>query len=516
MLKRILLAGLAGYGLSLAFEPLAWAWLIPIALALFGYTLLGVRKRSGFLIGLVFGGCFYYPHIGWMRIAIGADAWVGLAALETLFYGLLGALAPVLMRLRWWPAWLAACWAATESIRSTWPFSGMPWGRLSFGVVDTPVANALPYLGTTLLGFLLALSGFMITWTLLRPTRREQGIGLATLGVLAVGLTLPTLVPLTFEPTGTARVAVVQGDVPGPGDDILWDHRQVTANHVEATERLADRVEDGSEERPDFVLWPENSTAVDPFRDGSMSDDFNAVADRLGVPILVGALVDEGDDHLLNQGIVWNPGTGPGDRYTKWHPVPYGEYIPFRKYISGTVGRLAVIPRDMLGGTRTTPLEVGDLKVGDLICFDVAYEDSLYHQVRNGAELLTVQTSNTSFIFTDQIDQQFAMTRLRALETGRSLAVASPNGISGVIRPDGSVQALAPERETWTTNQEIDLFTQITPAVRMGVAPAWLLAGVTAVGWALGVVTYRRKPGTAHDDQAPEDPERTDLERQRG
>ena len=48
-----------------------------------------------------------------------------------------------------------------------------------------------------------------------------------------------------------------------------------------------------------------------------------------------------------------------------------------------------------------------------------------------------MQTSNAMFINTAQIDQQFEISRLRAVETGRYVVVAAINGVSGIIAPDG-------------------------------------------------------------------------------
>ena len=73
----------------------------------------------------------------------------------------------------------------------------------------------------------------------------------------------------------------------------------------------------------------------------------------------------------------------------------------------------------------------------------MAYDDAISEQVRGGAELLAVQTSNAFFIHTGQIEQQFAMSRLRAIETGRTVVVASVNGRSGFIAPDGTVAGRA-------------------------------------------------------------------------
>ena len=76
---------------------------------------------------------------------------------------------------------------------------------------------------------------------------------------------------------------------------------------------------------------------------------------------------------------------------------------------------------------------------------------------------MTVQTSNATFIHTDQIEQQFAITRLRALETGRWVVVASTNGVTGVIAPDGSVVASAEPRTQAALVERVGLDSSITP-----------------------------------------------------
>jgi apolipoprotein N-acyltransferase len=518
VLLRTGIALLAGVVLSLAFEPVAVAYVMPLALAGFALTTRGLPARKGWLPGLAFGVGFYFVTAYWMRGSIGTDAWIGMCIVEALFYGALGAGSGVLQRLPFWPAWLAAGWVTMEVARSGWPFSGMPFGRVAFGVIDTPVAQALPYVGSTVLSFLLALVGFLLAWLVLQRERRDRLVAAGVLVGVSAVISLPALVPYSVTEDGAATVAVVQGDVPGPGNDILYDHEQLTDNHVQATIGLADDVRAGQQPQPDFVLWPENSTAVDPFRPGAVNSGLNAAAAAIGVPVVVGGLVDAGEDHVLNQGIVWDPQTGPGDRYTKWHPVVYGEYIPFRGFME-SIGledhsQLARIPRDMLSGTRTSPLQAGGVELADSICFDIAYDDGIFAQVKEGAEMLTVQTSNASFIFTDQIDQQFAITRLRAIETGRWLAVASTNGISGVIHPDGSIAAEAEPRTTSVLVEDVTLMSGITPAVWLGAWPGRVFILLTCVGLVLGTVTYRRKGDSPRAAVAPDGVESRPDERQ--
>lgn len=505
---RLLLALASGVVLALAFEPVAAPMVIPFAVAGFVLCCRGQRFRAGLLTGLAFGIGFEFVLLFWMR-TVGPDAWIGLSLWQSLFFAVLGAVTAVLTRHRLWPLWVAAAWVTTELTYTSWPFSGMPWGRLGFAVADTPFADALPWIGSTLVSFLLALSGTVLAWIVV-ARERERWIAAAVLGALAVVALVPALVPWDGDRSGEITVAAIQGDVPGNGDNILYDHRQVTQNLVDVTGRLADDVAAGDEELPDFVLWPENSTAVDPFRDAQINANIRSASAAIGVPILVGAIVDAGPDHVLNQGIVWDPVTGAGERYTKHHPVVFGEYIPFRRYLDSLqIGRLTMVGRDMLAGTREEPLRIAGTEIADSICFDVAYDDAIYAQVRNGAELLTVQTSNATFIHTDQIDQQFAITRLRAIETGRWLVVASTNGISGVIAPDGSVVAAAEPRTQAALVETVGLSTSITPAVRLGAWPGRFLIALAAVGLLVTLLSSgvpygrRRNRHQAEDDGRP-------------
>ncbi|THV09407.1 apolipoprotein N-acyltransferase [Nocardioides caeni] len=489
MLRRSGVGILGGLLLFAAFEPIALPWLLPFGVACFAWALRDLSAPRAGLIGLCFGVSFYFTHIYWMSESIGTDAWLALAGIEAAFYGVLGALAPLLRRLPAWPLWMAAAWATMETVRSGWPFSGMPWGRLAFASIDTPAAPAVAWAGMTGLSFLLALLGFTLAAVAEDRARLRICAVVATLAVLV----LPALLSYDVEESGKATVAVVQGNVPGPGNNILYDPLGVTENHVAATVDLATRVEQGDSPAPDFVLWPENSTASDPFSDSEVNAGIQRAVDAIRVPVVVGGMVSEGYDHVLNQGIVWDPVSGPGERYTKHHPVPYGEYIPFRDIWDPEFGQLALISRDMKSGTRTDPLDIAGIPVADAICFDVAYDDVMPAQVRDGAELLVVQTSNASFINTFQIEQQFAITRLRAIEAGRWLTVASTNGRTGVIDPDGSVVATAGIRTTAVLVEEVGLSTGLTPAMWLGPWPTRLLMMMTLGALAAGVVAYRRQ-----------------------
>ena len=500
MLARCFAALVGGLTLAAAFEPVGLSWLMPPAIAVLMLCVHGLRASRAWLPTLVFGIAFCFTVMVWMR-SVGTDAWLAMCALEAAFFVPLGLGLALSMRHRWWPVWAALWWVGVETWRSGWPFSGMPFGRLAYATADTPWAEALPWIGMSGVSLLVALTGTTLAWLVLegRSHRRSAVVAVAGLATLTL---VPVLVSPDLDDVGETTVAVVQGDVPGTGTNLGAVHREVTANHVDATRRLAEDVAAGTVPSPDFVVWPENSTAVDPFLDDEVNAGIVSASDAIDVPILLGVMADDplDDTQVLNQGIVYNPGVGGGDRYTKRHPVPYGEYIPFRgTLLPSDYGKLMMIPRDMVRGTSLEPIRVDDVLVADAICFDVAYDEGIGGQVARGAELVVVQTSNAMFSETAQLDQQFEISRLRALETGRWVVVAAVNGISGVVRPDGSVVASAGAQTSAVLVETVGLGSTITPAVRIGVWPARLVLVFLAVHAVLGLVPYRRR---RRDDRA--------------
>ncbi|GAA1917515.1 apolipoprotein N-acyltransferase [Nocardioides marmoribigeumensis] len=525
---RCLLAAASGVAAALAFPPYAVWWLLPIATA--GLVVatptadLTRPRRAVASVGLAFGLAFCGVLLSWIRV-VGPDVAVGLTILEGVFFVL------VVLGLRWvrvlplWPLWSAAVWVGVDLLRSEVPWGGLPWGSLAFATAGTPWAEAMPRVGTAGTGFLVALTGTTLGWLALEwwPAggRRRVVSVLAPIGVLAV--TVPAVtVPWTTTETKatTVRIAAVQGDVPGEGLEAFAERRAVLDNHVRETHLLADRVSAGSTPRPDLVLWPENSTDIDPFEDGTVFADIQNAVDAVDVPVLVGAMVTGPGPHdVENRGIVWSPASadrpGPGDYYAKRHPVPFGEYIPMRDQLATYFRRLDQIPRDMVPGTRSGALQVGGTTLGDVICFEVAYDDLVHDVVRQGARVLVVQTNNATYMGTGQIEQQFAIARLRALETDRYVAVVATNGVSGLIAPTGEVLRRLPVREPGTWEADVPELTAITPAVRAGDAIAWGLAGVALLTALAGAVVRRRRPAASGRGRAvaPHHPDETERER---
>ncbi|MDP9397849.1 MAG: apolipoprotein N-acyltransferase, partial [Actinomycetota bacterium] len=311
------------------------------------------------------------------------------------------------------------------------------------------------------------------------------------LGCALAGLLVPLLPPLGSSAVGAREVvvAVIQGNVPRAGLDFNAQREQVLRNHVARTHELAARVRAGDLPRPELVIWPENGSDLDPFTDSSayvLIDD--AVRD-IGVPVLVGAVLDGPGREVSNAGIVWDPVTGPGERYLKRHPVPFAEYIPLRPLARRVSSAVELRQRDTSAGSEPGVLAMAGATVGDVICFEVAYDGLVRDVVAGGAGLLAVQTNNATFGFTPETEQQLVMSQLRAVEHGRSTVVAATSGVSAIISARGRVLRRAELFTPAVLVERVPLAGARTLATRAGV----LVEALLAAGAALALAA--RRPG---------------------
>src|SRR5262249_38307257 len=116
-------------------------------------------------------------------------------------------------------------------------------------------------------------------------------------------------------------------------------------------------------------------------------------------------------------------------------------------------------------------------------------------------ELVVVQTSNAMFIHTAQIEQQFEISRARAIELGRAVVIASVNGRSGIIAPDGEVVATVSPRTTGVLDAEVPLDDTVTPGTRVGHWVGLLAGPVTVAALAAALLGYRRRRRAGDPDE---------------
>ncbi len=497
------LALIAGVALLLSLPPYGLWWLAPAGVALLAAATHRRRLRAGLGLGFLAGLVLFVPLLNWTSFAAGWLPWALLSTAQAGYLGLLGLacawLSPLVDRWRaLWPPLLGLLWTTQEALRDRAPFGGFPWGRLAFSQGDAPTLRLAAYGGAPLVTFAVAAAGgclVALCW-------RRRGL-LPALGYLAAALAVtvgPLALPVGAGGGTTRTVAIVQGNVPRLGLDFNSQRRAVLDNHVNATERLAADVAAGRQRKPDLVVWPENSSDIDPLRNPDAAQEITAAADAIGAPILVGAVLrTDNPADIKNAALLWNPGTGPdlGQQYIKRHPVPFAEYMPLRSVARLVTDKVDLV-KNMLAGDHPGVIRTGPLTLGDVICFEVAYDGIVRDTVTGGAQVLTVQTNNATFNAAEA-RQQLAMVRLRAVEHGRESLMVSTVGVSAFVGADGHVHQASGFNVPAVMVRDMRLGGSRTLATRLGEWPE-LAAVVLAAAALAGALPLRRRRPTTTDD----------------
>ncbi|MGV9599310.1 apolipoprotein N-acyltransferase [Streptosporangium sandarakinum] len=506
-----------GLLLFLSFPPLGLWFLAPFGVALAVLAPYGLRARRAVWPGLLTGLVFLLPALHWVS-PIGTDAWLGLTALESLFYAAWAAGSALVSRLPLWPLWSAALWVAMEKARGSFPFGGFPWVRLAFSQGESVFTPYAAVGGAPLVGFAVALCGGLLAlaalrlraarWSTSRAGRDPEAgpgpggrrgrapLALALAGALAVPAAA-FAVPRHGDEGRTVRIGVIQGNVPGRGMNPLGNEPAVVlGNHTRMLHEMARAVREGRMPRPDLVVLPENSTDIDPYRSEFARLQIDDAVKDVGVPVLVGAVVGIGEDGRATRSIVWDPVTGPGAYYDKQKLVPFGEYTPLKELMFALFERAALVGKQSVPGTRDGDLRVGPVTVGAINCYEVAYDGVVGDTARTGATPLVVQTNNATYALTNLPPQQLAMSQLRAVEHNRAVVTSAITGISALVNPDGEVVwrtgELVPAMDVLT----VPVRTGQTIATRAGALPEWILI-LMGTG-AMAAVAARRIRNLAH------------------
>ncbi|NEA85073.1 apolipoprotein N-acyltransferase, partial [Streptomyces sp. SID14436] len=321
--------------------------------------------------------------------------------------------------------------------------------------------------------------------------------GAAAVGVLSLAVPVVAAVaarPLVSDAAedGTVRVAVIQGNVPRLGLDFNSQRRAVLDYHARETERLAAEVAAGRVEKPDVVLWPENSSDIDPFTNADARAVIDRAAKAVGAPVSVGGVVSK-DGRLLNEQILWDPEKGPVDTYDKRQIQPFGEYLPLRSLI-GMINDewTSMVRQDFSRGSEPGVFTMNGAGVGLVTCYEAAFDWAVRDTVTDGAQLISVPSNNATFGRSEMTYQQLAMSRVRAVEHSRTVTVPVTSGVSAIIMPDGTVTQRTGMFVADSLVQEVPLRSSRTPATRLGALPEAALVLAAAGGLGLAVAARVR------------------------
>jgi apolipoprotein N-acyltransferase len=290
-------------------------------------------------------------------------------------------------------------------------------------------------------------------------------------------------------------VTVVQGNIE---QDRKWDPSFQVLTAVKYKNLSLEAAARGA----DLIIWPETATPFYFLQEELLSSLVIEGIKQAKTYFIIGApsFHDSQPDpykQLFNSAYLMTPEGKPAGKYDKVHLVPYGEYVPFQRWMP-FLGKLVAQVGDFQSGRRGDTLKWQQRKVGMLICYEVIFPELARAMVRNGADLLVNITNDAWFGRTSAAYQHFSMAVLRAVENRRTLARAANTGISGFIDPTGRILETTPLFETTTATARVPLLTLSSWYTQWGDWPLGLAAFFLIIA-ALGRIVMMKR--TEHNAQ---------------
>jgi apolipoprotein N-acyltransferase len=505
------IALLSGLATSLAFPGVGWGWLAWVAMAPYLAAMMLPRRKRDYLttslafgFGL-FGGLMHWllamhpltwigpaitvpislaiVTVAWLGVAAGMAAGVGFAGLcigvayraESRRRGLGGAMAVLIPAL----IWTALEWTQAQGI------FGFTWGNLATTqTAYLPLLQGIQLVGPFPLAGLIVAVNAALAWAW--HTRHPGPLAAALAVVTAWGGYGVWAMHRPLEGPALS-VAIVQGNVT---QDEKWDRSQ-EAPHLWMLERylsLSARAGGAT-----LVIWPESAIPMFLREDARVWDRLAQEARSRGQTLMTGGFHrDAGPDgewRVYNAVSAWSPTSGNLGFDFKRHLVPYGEYVPGRRWMPDIMASLNLLPYDVTPGEQPHPFAVGPARVGSAVCFDSIFPEVM-RRTAAVSDVLVLVTNDAWYKRTAAPWQHLAQGALRAVENRRYFIQSANTGASGIVDPTGRVVSVAPLFEQAVVEGEIRAISERTPYNRFG---DWLsLMALAASTLLLGRAAWRR------------------------
>lgn len=465
---------IAGLLYFLSFPPYDFWYLIFPALYLFYYSLLSSKKS--FLSGFIFG-CVAYGVILLGIQSIGLEAWIPLTILMGLMYGVFSKLFSYLNTKSGNNFYvLLAALAVFDLIRAYFPFGGFPWGFpstvLLTGPIDSPLFFEVPLtfrnFGPTGSSLLLQSLPLIIALGVFSKSKQKNYLKdyiIFSLIIFTIFISNYAVNDYQYTQLETSElnITIVQGNSPCPGakNRCNNERQKIYDSHLAQTQSL-----DGNF---DLVVWPESSTGFnnDPGVHSRVQNDISTQALRLDSNFLIGGDRPVQKKYFENYGIFINREGEVVDQYLKQHPVPFGEYIPFRKYLDW-IPSLSLVPRDMIRGDGQKIFMINDTKISTVISFEGSFQRYIRNSVLDGAELVVILTNQASYGESGMSDQFILMSMANAISNERPIVHAAITGKSAFIDHNGKVISKTELFETTVLTEKLEARRTETPYSKYG------------------------------------------------
>ena len=481
LLAPIAWSSLAGILLAASLPPLSLWPAGPIGA---GLLYLGLRDRS-VIRRAAFGFCCGLWQFGiglWFIAQFTGLGYLFAIVIEALFLGLGCAL---VTERAWRPASFVASLTLAEWARDSWPFGGVPLGSIVLGQAGSPLASLARVSGTALLCAGIYLLGALLAEIALvgkaRLTGREhpgteRGESSARALLVGLGLALALFALAPFAPNGGGATSYVRAvAVQGGGPRGL---NQIEVPTIDALERTVEESAQLSG-KDRLVLWPEDVVALGATLGAVPSQVvLGELARSLKAVLVVGATKPEPKARFLNEVLEVSPSGKILGRVEKVHPVPFGEYVPFRGLFRHLVN-LNNLPLDAIAGKAPELLHSPFGLLGVLISYESFFPGLARTEVAAGAKVLLLPTNTASYQTSQVPAQELASSRLIAIATGRDLLQAATVGYSAFVEPNGAVISQSALGDAQLVTAHLALRSGQSLYDRFGELPVLVLAALS-------------------------------------
>lgn len=469
------IAACAALALAAAFPKLGAAWLVPFGTAALFWTWQGASWKSAAVLGWFAGVIFFAIGFDWVGHTVGGYIGAfgpflmfGPALVEAPFFALAGVLAAIAyarMRPDLAPLGAAAAFTVAEWLRSIGVL-GVPFDQLGYTQADMPLRAIAAYGGTYAITFALCVGGAYLADAIRRRVWRPLAVAVVALALLTSIAWIAW--PARRLPAPTIAVAAVQANI---AQSLKWNSLDL------AVRRYTTMTAAAAKRTPKLIVWPETVITEVLDRDPFLMSRFENLAIASHATIVAGSQSVR-NHKIYNALFVFQP-DGTYEVYDKRQLVPFAETFPGRRflwwlpYVNELSGRFSTGRVDGVYPTAA-------LAIAPLICWESAFADLAYAQIRRGAQLLVISTDDAWFGTTSGPYMHAQIAQLRAIETGAYVVRAAATGISGIIAPDGTWQRRSRMEERVVVAGKVGprvrtVFSQIGPT-----AVALALAGLYA------------------------------------
>jgi apolipoprotein N-acyltransferase len=504
---RVLLALGSGVALALSFPNYNLPLLAWFSIGMLVLASIGATSREAPLYGFLHAFVFYPICLPWIATVMRQYGSVDplLSAGILSLFGIAGGIiwstfsASVAFIARKKSVALACLfapfmWVTLEFARTHLPFIGFPWNLTGYAASDSlTLLQLTPITGIWGLSFLIAAYGSFLAYAVLEGKPQIWKAAIAgTVALLVIAIAGGYLIP---HPQPRFVAHLVQTNFP-QSEHYPDDWMQVHAGELD---QLAQISIDAAKKTPGLIVWPE-VPAPFSLQDPPFAARMVRIAKESGSDFLVGVVdwqknVPHSNDpqnaaqhpaqiqwSAYNSAVLLDPSGRRLYSYNKVHLVPFGEYVPLRRWLT-FAGRLTADIADFTAGECYT---VGTIpmietyvpsagpKFGTFICYEAIFPNEIRRFAANGAELLINISNDGWFGRSAAPAQHLMMSRVRAIESRRWLLRDTNNGFTVAVDPYGRIVASLPTDIRGELEAPYDFRSDTTPYVYLGDWLPWL------------------------------------------